>query len=167
MLIRTPTQHYTTDDVKQALGLLGLECDAQTLAKFSDDGAALLSRVKTTASVRTRLGVKSYGQALYVVDTLERVRTSYTPLAAMPAFTTKPLACSSPAASWTVEDVCDWLRKLGLADLEPVFRQHSVDGWVLLQLKLEEFGLWAEAIAEHDHVLEPAIAILRADGEWR
>ena len=39
-----------------------------------------------------------------------------------------------PPSAWTIDDVCHWLAKVDLSNLQPAFRQHRVQGQVLATL---------------------------------
>jgi len=39
--------------------------------------------------------------------------------------------------TWTIEDVCDWLKEISLEQCCEVFRYNAIDGIELLQLKDE------------------------------
>jgi hypothetical protein len=40
----------------------------------------------------------------------------------------------SPVGGWTVDDVTQWLKKIGLQDYEQTFRDNAIDGTELLTL---------------------------------
>ena len=44
------------------------------------------------------------------------------------------IAMSSPLASWSVQQVLDWLNSQGLGEFTPTFANNSVDGLSLLQV---------------------------------
>ena len=64
-------------------------------------------------------------------------------------------------------DVAGWLRKLGLEQYEPAFRENKIDSKILPRLTAEDLKDLGVSIVGHRRKLLDAIAPLRNDGSSR
>ena len=83
--------------------------------------------------------------------------------------TESALSGAKPVAEWSVEQVCAWLKAIGLEPLAESFTKHAIDGALLFNLTPAEIAtdLQVDRLADRKRLAAEIAALRRANRWWR
>ncbi len=150
-------QDMSIDDVRVLCIRQNILADDDVVLANKVDGNKLLKFRNPTALMRL-IGTRCIGDAVHLLSALTVLETERRLL---PPRLTEDSSLAPGASSWNMAETANWLNRVRIPGLVPIFERHRITGDVLLQLDLECFAAIEEQVLEWFEPLEEALAELR------